>query len=111
MADLIDVAELDTGRRELRMEPVRPIDILRDAALRFQEEARKRDVQIQIEAFSDLSPIYGDRRALKSVMDNLLSNALRFTRRRARLCCRRRSRRSGCSFSCGIQASGLSRSG
>jgi NtrC-family two-component system sensor histidine kinase KinB len=79
MADLIDVAELDTGRRELRMEPVRPIDILRDAALRFQDDARKRDVQIQIEAFSDLSPIYGDRRALKSVMDNLLSNALRFT--------------------------------
>jgi signal transduction histidine kinase len=79
MADLIDVAELDTGRRELRMERLRPIDILRDAALRFQEEARKRDVQIQIETFSDLSPIHGDRRALKSVMDNLLSNALRFT--------------------------------
>ena len=79
MADLIDVAELDTGRRELRMERLRPIDILRDAALRFQAEARKRDVQIHIEAFSDLSPIYGDRRALKSVMDNLLSNALRFT--------------------------------
>lgn len=79
MADLIDVAELDTGRRELRMERLRPIDILRDAALRFQDEARKRDVQIHIEAFSDLSPIYGDRRALKSVMDNLLSNALRFT--------------------------------
>jgi signal transduction histidine kinase len=79
MTDLIDVAELDTGSRELRMEAVRPIDILRDAALRFQVEARKREVQIQIEAFSDLSPIYGDRRALKSVMDNLLSNALRFT--------------------------------
>ena len=79
MTDLIDVAELDTGRRELRMERLRPIDILRDAALRFQEEARKRDVQIQIEAFNDLSPIHGDRRALRSVMDNLLSNALRFT--------------------------------
>jgi signal transduction histidine kinase len=79
MTDLIDVAELDTGSRELRMEAVRPIDILRDAALRFQEEARKRDVQIQIEAFNDLSPVHGDRRALRSVMDNLLSNALRFT--------------------------------
>jgi signal transduction histidine kinase len=79
MTDLIDVAELDTGRRELRMEPLRPIDVLRDAALRFQEEARKRDVQIQIEAFSDLSRVHGDRRALRSVMDNLLANALRFT--------------------------------
>ena len=79
MTDLIDVAELDTGRRELRMERLRPIDILRDAALRFQEEAHRRDVEIQIEAFSDLSPVHGDRRALRSVMDNLLANALRFT--------------------------------
>ncbi len=79
MTDLIDVAELDTGSRELRMESLRPIDILRDAALRFQDEARKREVEIQIEAFSDLSPVHGDRRALRSVMDNLLSNALRFT--------------------------------
>ena len=79
MTDLIDVAELDTGSRELRMERLRPIDILSDAALRFQEEARKRDVQIEIQAFSDLSPIHGDRRALRSVMDNLLANALRFT--------------------------------
>lgn len=79
MTDLIDVAELDTGSRELRMERLRPIDILRDAALRFQDEARKREVEIQIEVFSDLSPVHGDRRALRSVMDNLLSNALRFT--------------------------------
>jgi two-component system, NtrC family, sensor histidine kinase KinB len=79
MTDLIDVAELDTGSRELRMERLRPIDILRDAALRFQEEARRRDVQIEIQAFSDLSPVHGDRRALRSVMDNLLANALRFT--------------------------------
>ncbi len=79
MTDLIDVAELDTGQRQLRMERLRPIDILRDAALRFQQEANKREVQIHIEAFPDLSPVHGDRRALKSVMDNLLSNALRFT--------------------------------
>ena len=79
MTDLIDVAELDTGSRELRMEALRPVDILRDTALRFQDEARKREVEIQIEAFADLSPVHGDRRALRSVMDNLLSNALRFT--------------------------------
>lgn len=79
MTDLIDVAELDTGSRQLRMERLRPIDILRDAALRFQEEAKKREIQIQIEAFNDLSPVHGDSRALRSVMDNLLSNALRFT--------------------------------
>jgi len=79
MTDLIDVAELDTGSRELRMEGVRPIDILSDAALRFQDEARKRDIEIQLEVFPDLSPVHADRRAMRSVLDNLLSNALRFT--------------------------------
>ena len=79
MTDLIDVAELDTGSRELRMEPLRPIDILRDAAVRFQDEALKRDVELQIEAFTDLSPVHADRRAMRSVLDNLLSNALRYT--------------------------------
>lgn len=79
MTDLIDVAELDTGSRALRMERLRPIDILQDAALRFQAEARQHDIEIQIEAFADLSPIHGDRRAMRSIMDNLISNALRYT--------------------------------
>jgi NtrC-family two-component system sensor histidine kinase KinB len=79
MTDLIDVAELDTGSRQLRMERLRPIDILRDAAQRFQDQAKKQDVQIDIQAFPDISPVYADRRAVKSIMDNLLSNALRYT--------------------------------
>ena len=79
MTDLIDVSELDTGKRELRIERLRPIDILRDTAIRFRDEAHKRDIEIQINAFADLSPVQADRRALRSVMDNLLSNALRYT--------------------------------
>jgi NtrC-family two-component system sensor histidine kinase KinB len=79
MTDLIDVAELDTGSRELRMEALRPIDLLQDAAVRFQDEARKRDIEIQLEVFPDLSPVHADRRAMRSVLDNLISNALRFT--------------------------------
>lgn len=79
MTDLIDVSELDTGSREIRIERLRPIDILQDAAIRFHEEAKKKGIEIQITAFSDLSPVSGDRRALRSVMDNLLANALRYT--------------------------------
>src|SRR5262249_56158752 len=30
-------------------------------------------------AFADLSHVHADRRALRSIMDNLLSNALRYT--------------------------------
>ena len=79
MSDLIEVSELDTGRRELRMDRFRPVDILRDASSRLREEVRAKNIDVQIEAFADLSYVNGDRRALRSIMDNLMSNAVRYT--------------------------------
>ena len=79
MADLIDVADLDSGRREIRTERLRPIDLLQDAFLRHRDEAAKKHIEIQIHGYADLSPINGDRRALRSVMDNLITNAIRYT--------------------------------
>ena len=79
MSDLIDVAELDTGRRELKIERLRPIDVLQEAHDRWIEEACAKRIDIEVRAFSDLSHINADRRALRSIFDNLLSNAIRYT--------------------------------
>jgi len=79
MADLIEVAELDTGRRQMKLERLRPIDILDDAYHRFHEQARETKIEITVTAFSDLSHVNADRRALRSILDNLLSNAMRYT--------------------------------
>jgi two-component system, NtrC family, sensor histidine kinase KinB len=79
MADLIEVAELDTGRRELKIERLRPIDVLQEAHDRWIEEACVKRVEIEVRAFADLSHINADRRALRSIFDNLLSNAIRYT--------------------------------
>jgi signal transduction histidine kinase/HAMP domain-containing protein len=79
MADLIEVAELDVGNRQPYIEKVRPIDALNDACHRIQPEVRKRDIDVQIKAFADLSYVNADRRALRSILDNLLNNAVRYT--------------------------------
>lgn len=79
MADLIEVAELETGGRELKIDRLRPIDVLQDAYHRFREQAREKSVEIEVNAFSDLSYIHADRRAVRSILDNLLTNALRYT--------------------------------
>jgi two-component system, NtrC family, sensor histidine kinase KinB len=79
MSDLIEVSEIDTGRRELRMDRFRPIDILSDACSRARDDVREKNIDVQIEAFADLSHVSGDRRALRSIMDNLMSNAIRYT--------------------------------
>jgi NtrC-family two-component system sensor histidine kinase KinB len=79
MADLIEVGELETGRRELKIERLRPIDILRDAISRHKEDAHAKNIELVLSVFEDLGHVNADRRALRSILDNLVVNALRYT--------------------------------
>jgi signal transduction histidine kinase len=79
MLDLIEVAELETGRRQLRIDKVRPIDALRDAVVRCRDAAHDKNVDIELIAFEDVAYVQADRRALRTILDNLISNALRYT--------------------------------
>jgi len=79
MSDLIEVAELDTGGRAVKLERIRPFDILQDACNRIREDARAKRIEVSVRAFPDLSFVMADRRALHSIFDNLLSNAVRNT--------------------------------
>jgi signal transduction histidine kinase len=79
MADLFSVSELESGRRTLHIEPLRPLDLLRDAAENVRAEAQSRGIEVEVQAFPDLSRVQADRRALRSVLENLLSNAIRHT--------------------------------
>src|SRR5208282_3504599 len=79
MADLIEVAELDTGKREMKLERLRPLQALDEARNRACDEAARKHIRMDVSAYADLSAVEADRRALRSILDNLLSNALRFT--------------------------------
>ncbi len=81
MTDLMEVAELDIGRRELRPEKVRPLDALQDAAARHREVAQAKNIRLVVNAFEDLPYVTVDRRAMRSILDNLIQNALRYTPR------------------------------
>ncbi len=79
MSDLIEVAELDSGKRELKPERMHPAQALREARDRFCDEAAKKRIHVDVTAYSDLAAVSADRRALRSILDNLLANALRYT--------------------------------
>ena len=79
MSDLIEVAELDTGKRELKPERLRPLQMLGEARDRFCDEASQKHIRVEVNAYADLSVVKADRRALRSILDNLLSNAIRYT--------------------------------
>jgi signal transduction histidine kinase len=79
MCDLIEVAELDAGRREFTLERMRPLQALNEARDRFCDEAVEKRIRVEVKAYADLSFVQADRRAVRSILDNLLSNAIRCT--------------------------------
>ncbi len=79
MADLFAVAELDSNRRALRLEKIRPIDLLREAQANIRAAATERGQTVEVDAYADLQRVQADRRALRSIFENLLSNAVRNT--------------------------------
>ena len=79
MSDLIEVAELDSGKRELKLERLRPLQMLGEARDRYCDEATRKHIRVELSAYADLAVVKADRRALRSILDNLLSNALRYT--------------------------------
>jgi len=79
MGDLIEVAELDAGRRQFKLERMRPSAALNEARDRFCDDAAQKHIRIDVSAYADLSFVLADRRAVRSILDNLLSNAIRYT--------------------------------
>jgi NtrC-family two-component system sensor histidine kinase KinB len=79
MSDLIEVAELDSGKREVKLERLRPLVVLDEARNHYIDEAAAKGVRIEVNAFADLSFVLADRRAVRTILDNLIGNALRYT--------------------------------
>jgi len=48
MSDLIEVAELDAGRREFTLERLRPLQVLNEARDRFCDEAAQKHIRIEV---------------------------------------------------------------
>jgi light-regulated signal transduction histidine kinase (bacteriophytochrome) len=81
MGQLIDdlLAFSRLGRLELRKQPVATVDLVRQVLEDLQAERSGRQVEITLR---DLSPCWAEPSMLKQVFVNLLSNALKYSRKR-----------------------------
>lgn len=82
--DVLDVARLEAGRLELRLEPLDLGALVAEAAEAFEEPVRRAGVGLACSASQGLL-VRGDAARLGQVLDNLLSNAAKFTPRGGRI--------------------------
>lgn len=79
IADLLELAEVDSGSRKLEQERLPPIALTREAFHRHGPEAEVKRVRVEHKTYPDLAAVLADRRAVRTILDNLLANAIAFT--------------------------------
>ncbi|TXH39262.1 MAG: PAS domain S-box protein [Rhodospirillaceae bacterium] len=77
--DVLDLSKIEAGRMVLDCQAV-SVDALAAGSTRLMEGlAKDRNVHLCVEVMPDCRQVFGDERAIKQMIINLLSNALKFT--------------------------------
>ena len=77
--EILDLSRVEAGRYELREDAVSLPGIIADCRHLLTLRARKRDISISEAVEPDLPRIWADERAIRQVVLNLLTNAIKFT--------------------------------
>jgi PAS domain S-box-containing protein len=83
--DVLDVSRIVAGRMRLNVQPVDLPEVLRDALDAVKPAAAAKGVQLETVIDPSMAPISGDPDRLQQVIWNLVSNAVKFTRRGGRV--------------------------
>ena len=75
---ILDLAELEGGRKALRQEPVLLDEVLQSVVDRFQGQAQRAGITLQTGRETG-AVLRGDRLGLMRMIGNIMDNALRFT--------------------------------
>jgi two-component system cell cycle sensor histidine kinase PleC len=77
--DILDMSKIEAGKMNLSFEKMHLLDVVEDAVRLVQNRADSTGLTLDVNLPDTLPEIEADYRALKQVLLNLLSNALKFT--------------------------------
>ena len=77
--DLLDLAKIDSGKVEVRLEPTSCRQVIEEVAGSLRPLAEQKQLDFRVELPSGELEVWTDRRALSQIVINLVSNAIKFT--------------------------------
>jgi signal transduction histidine kinase len=77
--DLLDTSRIESGRVSLQPEWTAVAEILRQTQRDHAPGAQNRKLDISVELPEELPPVYADPHRVRQVVDNLVTNAMKFT--------------------------------
>ncbi|MGH6770504.1 MAG: PAS domain-containing sensor histidine kinase [Xanthobacteraceae bacterium] len=82
---ILDMSKIESGNFEITPEPFVPAQVVEDCCDLLGLKAREAGVELVTALPADLPEIVADKRSLQQIMLNLMSNAIKFTRRSGRI--------------------------
>ncbi len=76
--ELLDLSRIQADRIELRMTALDPEQLIAEVVDAHRGEADTRHVVLRVEALPGMRPVIADRERLGLVLDNLISNAIKY---------------------------------
>ena len=83
--DLLEIVQIETGRMELHFETVDSGELIRESVETCGYSSRAKSIELSHEIDRDLPMIIADRLKIRQVLQNLISNAIKFCPADARI--------------------------
>jgi two-component system phosphate regulon sensor histidine kinase PhoR len=79
VAELTELSRIETGKAELKLEPVNLNQLADEVIARLSPQAERQKLAIAREFATDLPPVPADKDRVRQVIANLVHNAIKFT--------------------------------
>ncbi|MBL8700440.1 MAG: PAS-domain containing protein [Alphaproteobacteria bacterium] len=84
ISDILDTSKIEAGRYTLHEDQLDPLSVINEAVNMLRERARNAGVRLRVHVEEELPLLYADERAIRQVLINLLTNAIKFTPKNGR---------------------------
>ena len=83
--DFLELAKLESGRTRYNREPVHLGGLVEECLQIIQPQAKEEDISLDVHMDRSITPVLGDRKGLKQVLLNLLTNAIKYNDKGGRI--------------------------
>ncbi|MFW6217673.1 MAG: ATP-binding protein [Verrucomicrobiota bacterium] len=78
--DILDLSKIEAGKINLEVSPINVEEVIHEVSSMFKLSLAKKGVELHVEVGDDLGePVFTDRTRLHQLLNNLMSNAVKFT--------------------------------
>ncbi|MGE4273090.1 MAG: DUF3365 domain-containing protein [Desulfitobacterium sp.] len=77
--NILEMARIEAGRKELVLEPIDLVDVINAVESVIEPLVEKKGITYSSTVHRDVPLILGDRESLRRIVENLVSNAMKFT--------------------------------